>query len=453
MNKFARFYLEKLGRVAWADRVEGMSPENQQRLADSLPADKTRMTGPLGRGAEGTAVKSFTGGGVGPSVTKRFFHSNSGSGTPGNIADKIDLFKQYPQLFPKIHHQTPGGYAMERLTPWPGRPNDSATVRPGNPPTSISPQTPVSPGTPTPSFKSFYDSARPLAASPVPNVGGNTTQGPSVALRGSNGQLFEVGDIRQSNVGIDASGKTKVFDPQIARISRGEYPMPMSSTLPNATPVIRRLLPAPGQTRDWGYVPGRTPPLSAPPPAAEVPKPPPTAAAQAKPTFAQKFAPTLSGLKRAPVLGGAIAANLLGEKVVDGLLPAASPGDGFQDQLANNLRDSQVAIGGGALGGAAAGGRRGALVGAIGGGIGDLTNKALTLGKTIRNTDWKYLVGTPEAGKVEPFARRSPRVAWRSEGHARDLAKYKENNPLPQSSNLGDSSFYSKNGPGLSLGK
>ena len=443
MNKFARFYLEKLGRVAWADHAEGMSPENQQRLADSLPANKTRMTGPLGRGAEGTAVKSFTGGGVGPSVTKRFFHSNSGSGTPGNIADKIDLFKQYPQLFPKIHHQTPGGYAMERLTPWPGRPNDSATVRPGNPPTSISPQTPVSPGTPTPSFKSFYDSARPLAASPVPNVGGNTTQGPSVALRGSNGQLFEVGDIRQSNVGIDAKGNTKVFDPQIARISRGEYPMPMSSSLPNATPVIRRLLPAPGQTRDWGYVPGRTPPLSAPPPAAEVPKPPPTAAAQAKPTFA----PTLSGLKRAPALGGAIAANLLGGKVVDGLLPAARTGDGYWNQVQNNFRDTQVAMGGGALGGAATNGHRGALVGAIGGGIGDLTNKALTLGKDIRDTHWKSL-GRSALGVNNPELETAQRRVKNE-----NFAKYKENNLLPQSSNPGDSSFYSKNGPGLSLGK
>jgi len=154
-----------------------------------------------------------------------------------------------------------------------------------------------------------------------------------------------------------------------------------------------------------------------------------------KPTFASKAAP-------AGRVGGAIVANLLGGKVVDSVLPAKSPGEGYLNQVSNNLRDTGVAMGGGALGGGAAGGARGALVGAIGGGIGDLTNKALTLGKTVRNTDWKYLVGNPEAGKVDPLARRPPRVAWRSEGHARDLAKYKEKNPLPQSSNLGNSSSF-----------
>ena len=441
MNKFARFYLEKLGRVAWADRVEGMSPENQQRLADSLPENKTRMTGPLGRGAEGTAVKSFTGGGVGPTVTKRFFNTQSGSGTPGNIADKIDLFDRYPQLFPKIHHGIKGGagYSMERLNPWPGPPTDSETRRPVGQRRHISPQVPISPGTPVPSLKNLYDSARPLSASPVPNIG-NTTAGPSLALRGAGGQLFEVSDIRRSNVGIDASGNTKVFDPQITRISQGQYPMPLSGGLPNATPVIRRLALAPaGQPQNWGFAPGMEPaapvPAAAPAPSRpspilrrEVPTVP-------KPTFASKAAP-------AGRVGGAIVANLLGGKVVDSVLPAKSPGDGFQDQLANNLRDTGVAMGGGALGGGAAGGARGALVGAIGGGIGDLTNKALTLGKTVRNTDWKYLVGNPEAGKVDPLARRPPRVAWRSEGHARDLAKYKEKNPLPQSSNLGNSSSF-----------
>ena len=244
MNIYLKSYLDKLASVAFASRVETMSPESQQRIADSLPAGYTRSTGKiLGRGAEGVANQSFTGGGVGPSVTKRFFHNQSGSGTTQNITDKINLFNQYPEIFPKIHHQVPGGYAMERLTGWP---------------TSTSTQTS------TPSYKNLYDAARPIAENglSLPEVekndrplSGRTPTENRIMLKGTGGQNFEISDIRDSNIGTDSSGKTKVFDPQINRISQGEFSKTRAGGA-DATPIVRNPLFIPGQTRDWGRVPG-----------------------------------------------------------------------------------------------------------------------------------------------------------------------------------------------------
>ena len=146
-------------------------------------------------------------------------------------------------------------------------------------------------------------------------------------------------------------------------------------------------------------------------------------------------------------VGTAAVTGVAGSMMVDKALPPPLPGDGYWNQVQNNFRDTQVAIGGGALGGAATNGYRGALVGGIGGGIGDIVNKTTAAGKDIRDTHWKSL-GRSALGVNNPELETAQRRVKNE-----NFAKYKENNLLPQSSNPGDSSFYSKNGPGLSLGK
>lgn len=96
-------------------------------------------------------------------------------------------------------------------------------------------------------------------------------------------------------------------------------------------------------------------------------------------------------------------------------------------------------MGGGALAGGSTHGARGALVGAIGGGIGDIVNKTITAGKDIRDTDWKSL-GRNALGVGTPGLEADQRKA-----KDREFARIQGKNLLPQSSNLGDSSFYPLN--------
>ena len=157
-----------------------------------------------------------------------------------------------------------------------------------------------------------------------------------------------------------------------------------------------------------------------------------------------KVAPVAATVGRAGTAG---VTGVAGSMMVDKALPPPLPNDGYWNQVQNNFRDTQVAIGGGALGGGAVGAAPGALVGGIGGGIGDIVNKTTAAGKDIRDTHWKSL-GRSALGVNNPELEAAQRRVKNE-----NFAKYKENNLLPQSSNPGDSSFYSKNGPGLSLGK
>ena len=157
-----------------------------------------------------------------------------------------------------------------------------------------------------------------------------------------------------------------------------------------------------------------------------------------------KVAPVAATVGRAGTAG---VTGVAGSMMVDKALPPPLPDDGYWNQVQNNFRDTQVAMGGGALGGGAVGAAPGALVGAIGGGIGDIVNKTTAAGKTIRNTDWKSL-GRSALGVNNPELEAAQRRVKN-----KNFARIQGKNLLPQSSNPGDSSFYSKNGPGLSLGK
>jgi len=149
-----------------------------------------------------------------------------------------------------------------------------------------------------------------------------------------------------------------------------------------------------------------------------------------------KAAPVVATVGR---VGTSLGTGILGQMAVDSALPAKSPGDGYLNQVSNNLRDTGVAMGGGALAGGSTHGARGALVGAIGGGIGDIVNKTITAGKDIRDTDWKSL-GRNALGVGTPGLEADQRKA-----KDREFTRIQGKNLLPQSSNLGDSSFYPLN--------
>ena len=185
----------------------------------------------------------------------------------------------------------------------------------------------------------------------------------------------------------------------------------------------------------------------------------PTTPDKAHPGLRSEIASTIKGTgagllnKVAPVaatvgrVGTAGVTGVAGSMMVDKALPPPLPDDGYWNQVQNNFRDTGVAMGGGALGGAAVGAAPGAMVGAIGGGIGDIVNKTTAAGKDIRDTHWKSL-GRSALGVNNPELEAAQRRVKN-----KNFARIQGKNLLPQSSNPGDSSFYSKNGPGLSLGK
>jgi hypothetical protein len=128
-------------------QLKGAVPQGKTRLIGKLPGkDENSGQGLLGRGFEGDAMRAFTGGvgdsvlkqhhfkpvmkerssgmvKVKPTLTKKQISSEPqtlspdaySSGTP--IQEKIDLMKANPDLFAKVHHSTPTGYAMEHLVP------------------------------------------------------------------------------------------------------------------------------------------------------------------------------------------------------------------------------------------------------------------------------------------------------------------------------------------------
>ena len=177
----------------------------------------------------------------------------------------------------------------------------------------------------------------------------------------------------------------------------------------------------------------------------------PTSPDKAHPGLRSEVASVIKGTgagllnKAAPVaatvgrVGTSLGTGILGQMAVDSALPAKSPGEGYLNQVSNNLRDTGVAMGGGALAGGSTHGAPGALVGAIGGGIGDIANKALTAGKDIRDTEWKAL-GRNALGVGTPGLEADQRKA-----KDREFTRIQGKNLLPQSSNLGDSSFYPLN--------
>lgn len=132
-------YLVKQATPRWAKMLAGLSDAARARLATYLPAGKTRIIGKeFDRGAEGAIFPSFTGGGVGETVTKVFYDRpalmaigpvpelgriTGGSAgikkTLGNVdvATRAELMKNHPKIFPEIYSTNPRGYTMEVLEP------------------------------------------------------------------------------------------------------------------------------------------------------------------------------------------------------------------------------------------------------------------------------------------------------------------------------------------------
>jgi len=122
--------MDKIAAPAWTRFFSGLSASAKQQIVNALPAGSVRSLSsiPLGIGQEGKVFPSLTGG-KGESAVKVFFNSlgngkdrlspiiTSSQKFQDSLADKVNLLKSQPSVFPEIHAQHPRGYAMERLTP------------------------------------------------------------------------------------------------------------------------------------------------------------------------------------------------------------------------------------------------------------------------------------------------------------------------------------------------
>ncbi len=284
--------LNKTAAPAWARQMAAgaLSSGSISRLRDKLPIGITRQIGttPLGQGLEGKVLPSFTGG-VGPTVLKQ--HPNlfsdpripQGAGketkqllqsvqkqpfvrqvsptprslSPGArsvtgdvISDKVRVMQAHPNIFPKVYHETPTGYVMERMA------KASPAELSRNSPTGASLYQKLRQQMPD-GHDGWLDMIRGSGGSPVPSympmretfwnrLGGRLSE--------PTNQMAGIRDLRGANIMKNPQGHLKVTDPIL--VNKGnELEAKMIANMEADNTMLGRMAHKPSQAPTISAVP------------------------------------------------------------------------------------------------------------------------------------------------------------------------------------------------------